>query len=264
MADILIENRDGVGVMTLNRPERLNTLHHHMQPNVMEAIQRVRAMSGVRALVVTGAGRAFCAGYDAQALLDYPAADADMGMSSLRRPTDDSPGPWLFAQLRIPTVAAINGAAVGVGAEMVATCDVRIAGQSARVGWVFPQRGLVPDAGVGTWLLPRIVGLARAARILLSGEILSADQLLELGLVEQVVPDAQLMDAAIGMARKLSVGSPQAVAETKRLLYQGLERGTPENAADNQETLRRMMLSADFQEGVRSFMEKRPPVWTGR
>jgi enoyl-CoA hydratase/carnithine racemase len=147
---------------------------------------------------------------------------------------------------------------------MAATCDVRVAGDSARVGWVFPQRGIVPDAGVGTWLLPRIVGLSRAARILFSGEILDARQLLELGLVEQVVPDAELMEAAIALARKLSGGAPMAIAETKRLLYQGLERGTAESAADNAETLRRTMLSEDFQEGVRSFMEKRPPVWTGR
>lgn len=264
MADILIDNRDGVVIMTLNRPERLNALHHRMRPGLMEAIDEVATMEGVRALVVTGAGRAFCAGYDAQALLEYPAADADMGMSSLRRPGEDSPGPWLFARLRVPTVAAINGAAVGVGAEMVATCDVRIAGEHARVGWVFPQRGLVPDAGVGTWLLPRILGVSRAARILFSGEILDAPALLEIGLVEQVVPHDQLMDAAIALARRLSQGAPRAIAETKRLLYMGLERGTAENAADNQETLRRMMLSEDFQEGVRSFMEKRPPVWTGR
>jgi enoyl-CoA hydratase/carnithine racemase len=264
MDEILLENRDGIALVTLNRPERLNSLHNHMQPNLGQIIDRVRNDPAAKALVVTGAGRGFCAGYDAQALLEYPAETSDMGASGLRRPTADTPGPWMFTQLRIPTVAAINGPAVGVGAEMTATCDVRIAGEAARVGWVFPQRGLVPDAGVGPWLLPRIVGLSRAARIMFSGEILNATQLLELGFVERVVPDDQLIDAAIATARTLSSGAPAAIAETKRLLYQGLERDMATHSADNQETLRRMMLSEDFQEGVRSFMEKRPPVWTGR
>jgi enoyl-CoA hydratase/carnithine racemase len=253
-----------VVILTLNRPERLNSIHPGMQPNLGEAIATVAHMPGARALVVTGAGRGFCAGYDAQALLDYPAADSDMGLSGLKRRSAEMPGPWLFSQLRVPTVAAINGPAVGVGAEMAATCDVRIAGEHARMGWVFPQRGLVPDAGVGTWLLPRIVGLSRTARILFSGEIMDAKQLLDIGLVEAVVPQDELLDEAVKLARKLSAGAPMAIAETKRLLYQGLERSTAESSTDNQETLRKMMLSEDFQEGVRSFMEKRAPVWKGR
>ena len=259
MDEILLENREGIAIVTLNRPERLNAIYPGMKPSLEDIIDAVRTMDDLRALVVTGAGRAFCAGYDAQALLSY--SPKDTGQRSLH---EDAPGPWLFAQLSVPTVAAINGAAVGLGAEILISCDVRIAGEAARAGWVFPHRGIVPDVGLGTWLLPKIVGLSRAARILFSGEIMDASTLLEMGLVEKVVPNQGLLEEAIDMAKRLSTGAPLAIREMKRLLYRGLERDFSQHSEDNAETLRRLFASEDFQEGVRSFLEKRSPVWTGR
>jgi enoyl-CoA hydratase/carnithine racemase len=250
--------------LTFNRPERLNALSYEMLDILGDHIRTIQLNDEIRAVVVIGAGRAFCAGTDLQELQNGARAARGSSSSVVRKRDDAEPAPWSFTNLRVPVVAAINGAAVGLGAEMTAMCDARIASEAARVGWVFPHRGLVPDTGAGTWLLPRIVGVARAARILFSGEIMDAATMLELGLVEKVVPPDQLRGEALAMAEDLSRGSPLAIGEIKRLLYQGLTRDVGEHIADNSATLNRMFQSADHKEGVTSFLEKRDPQWTGR
>ena len=140
---------------------------------------------------------------------------------------------------------------------------MRIAGESARIGWVFVHRGLVPDTAAGTWLLSRIVGLQEAARLLFSGEIIGAERALQIGYVLEVVPDDQLMDRAMALAASVSQGSPLSAGEIKRLLYRGLTRDAREHISDSSATITRMFASDDFKEGVRAFLEKRPAVWTG-
>jgi len=262
--DILLERDGRVGVIKFNRPDKLNALTYEMLDVLGEHIRTVQDDPDLRAVVLTGEGRAFCAGTDLQELMSGDRASQGSSRTVLRERDAREPAPWSFTNLRVPVVAAINGAAVGLGAEMTAMCDVRIASERARVGWVFPHRGLVPDAGVGTWLLPRIVGVSRAARILYGGEILDAAMLLELGLVDQVVAPERLLDEALALAQRLSTGSPLAIGEIKRLLYQGLTRDVHDHIADNAETLNRMFASADHKEGVQSFLEKREPAWTGR
>jgi enoyl-CoA hydratase len=262
--DILLEREGRVGVVKFNRPERLNALSYDMLDLLGEHIRTIQADDAIRAVVVTGEGRAFCAGTDLQELQSGARAASGSSSSVVRAKDEAEPAPWSFTNLRVPVVAAINGAAVGLGAEMTAMCDARVASESARVGWVFPHRGLVPDAGVGTWLLPRIVGVSRAARILFSGEIMDASTMLELGLVEKVVAPDQLMDTALATAESLSQGSPLAIGEIKRLLNQGLTRDVGEHLADNAATMNRMFQSADHKEGVSSFLEKRDPKWVGR
>lgn len=262
--DILLEREGRVGVIKFNRPERLNALSYDMLDLLGEHIRTVQSDDEIRALVLTGEGRAFCAGTDLQELQSGERASNGSSSTVVRAKDATEPGPWSFTNLRVPVVAAINGAAVGLGAEMTAMCDRRVASEQARVGWVFPHRGLVPDAGVGTWLLPRIVGVSRAARILFSGEIMDASTLLELGVVEKVVEPENLMDEAMAVAASMSQGSPLAIGEIKRLLYQGLTRDVADHLSDNAETLGRMFESADHKEGVSSFLEKRQPEWVGR
>lgn len=262
--DILLERRGRIGLIKFNRPEKLNALTYEMLDILGEHLKTIQNDDAIRAVVLTGEGRAFCAGTDLQELTSGQRAANGDNRSVLRERSEEEPAPWSFTNLRVPVVAAINGAAVGLGAEMTAMCDVRIAGDRARVGWVFPHRGLVPDAGVGTWLLPRIVGLSRAARMLYGGEILDAATLEQLGFVDKVVPGEELLDEAIATAESLSTGSPLAIGEIKRLLYRGLVRDVHEHIADNGATLGRLFQSADHKEGVQSFLEKRAPVWTGR
>ncbi|OAI43184.1 hypothetical protein AYO38_10975 [bacterium SCGC AG-212-C10] len=218
----------------------------------------------VRSVIITGVGRAFSAGTDLQQLSTGGTPSNARGEAYANSTDTTRPAPWTLPSIKKPVIGAINGVAVGLGAEFTLQCDVRIAGESARFGWVFVHRGLVPDTGAGTWLLPRIVGLQNAARLLFSGEIISAQAAKEIGYVLDVVPDAELMDRAFALAASMSKGGPLATAESKRMLYQGLGRDGVEHMKDNVPTLNRMFASEDFKEGVNSFLQRRDPVWTGR
>jgi enoyl-CoA hydratase/carnithine racemase len=252
-----------IAVMRFNRPERMNAITYEMLTRIEEAAREADDDGRVRAVVVTGEGRAFSAGTDLQQLSSQPPA---MGRAETlgKAYADGAPAPWTFASIRKPVIAAVNGAAIGLGAEFTLQCDLRIAAESARFGWVFVHRGLVPDTAAGTWLLPRIVGLQHAARLLFSGDIISAHEALAMGYVLEVVPDGHLMDRAMALAANVSRGSPLSAAEIKRLLYRGLSRPPMEHLADSTATITRMFQSEDFKEGVSAFLERREPDWRGR
>ncbi len=263
MADLeyVVEGR--TAVMTFNRPERMNAVTYEMLHDIEAAAREANGDDRVRAVIVTGAGRAFSAGTDLQQLSNSP---PPMGRAeSLGRAyADDAPGPWTFPSIKKPVIAAVNGAAVGLGAEFTLQCDLRLAGTSAKFGWVFVHRGLVPDTAAGSWLLSRIVGLQQAAYLLFSGEIITATRALEIGYVLGIVPDDELMQRAHELAEKVSQGGPLATGEVKRLLYRGLTRDPMDHLVDSTATITRMFQSEDFAEGVRAFLEKRAPVWGGR
>ena len=242
---------------------RMNAITYEMLALIEEAAREADGDDRVRAIVVTGAGRAFSGGTDLQQLSAQPPA---MGRAETLATGygDSAPAPWTFAAIKKPVIAAVNGAAVGLGAEFTLQCDLRIAAESARFGWVFVHRGLVPDTAAGTWMLSRIVGLQHAARLLFSGEIIDAQEALRIGYVLDVVPDDQLMDRAMALAASVSRGSPLSAAEIKRLLYRGLTRPPMDHIADSTATIGRMFRSEDFKEGVQSFLERREPEWTGR
>ena len=263
MADVEYNIVGATAVLRFNRPDHMNAITYEMLEDIERIAREANADDRVRAVVVTGAGRAFSAGTDLQQLSAQPPARGRA--ESYGEAYDvDRPAPWTFPSIKKPVIAAINGAAVGLGAEFTLQCDLRIAAESARIGWVFVHRGLVPDTAAGTWLLSRIVGLQEAARLLFSGEIINSARAKEIGYVLEVVPDAELMDRAMALAASVSQGSPLSAAEIKRLLYRGLTRDAMEHVADSTATITRMFASEDFKEGVRAFLEKRPPHWVGR
>ena len=264
--DTVLFLREGnVAIISLNRPDRLNAVGGDMLERLMERGREAAEDPSVAAVVFTGEGRAFCAGADLQA----PAARGGAPATPMRerfpiRPDTGWPASWFGLSIPKPVVAAINGAAVGWGAEMLATCDMRVAGESGRMGWVFARRGLVTDMAVGPTLLPRIVGIPQAARLLYSGEVVDAREALRIGLVDEVVPDAELRERAVALAHRLGGGAPNSIAVHKRQIYGTLRRDPHEIYLENLDEFARTMASEDFKEGVRSFLEKREPAWTGR
>src|SRR5215467_4277883 len=266
--EIVLEVTDGVALVTLNRPERLNAYTPIMGHELAEAFAACDADDAVRAIVVTGAGRAFCAGADLArggGSFDREAADEYRETPPPDRPWQKprrAIAPW---DVRKPIIAAINGPAVGVGATLPMQWDIRIAGESARIGFVFVRRGVVPEA-LSTWILPRLVGMARAAELLMTGRLLGAREALEFGLVSRVVPDTELLSTAQALAREIArETAPVSVAITKWLLW-GMQRETDLARADDIDARAFWWTGRqpDAAEGVRAFLEKRPARWSMR
>jgi enoyl-CoA hydratase/carnithine racemase len=249
---------DGVAIVTINRPEKRNAMSYATLGKFHQAIARAGEESAARALVITGAGGAFCAGTDLTELATV--APPDRGAHG-GQPAHSG---WPIQQCPKPVIAAVDGPAVGMGAEFTTQCDVRIASTTARFAWNFVHRGLVPDTGAASWLLPRQIGLSAALRLVLSGEFLSADEALALGYVSAVVEPDAVVDAACAEARRLSRGSPLAARLAKEIMYAGLERGIKEHLAHNRQALAECFTSQDHREGVAAFLERREPRFSGR
>lgn len=263
--DVLYSKEDSIAKITLNRPEKLNALTQENYRRIHSLIEEVKKDEEVRALILTGNGRAFCSGRDLSARRDEASSMAQAEVKAAKeKATYDHDAFWWFNSIPKPTICAINGAAVGLGAEFTLHCDIRLASESARWGQVFVLRGRIPDTGAGTWLLPRIVGPSKACELVFSGEIIDAQEMLRIGLVSQVVPNEQLMPAAMEMAKKLTRGAPVAVQMCKQLIYRGLERTIEDHLRANRYYLSVCQQSEDYVEGARSFIEKREPRWSGR
>jgi len=257
--DILFEKDGAIAIITLNRPEKLNAFTWVMGNEIREALMEVENDPELRVTIITGAGRGFCAG------ADLSEGGTTFDGSNRPRPTPGSePASLLkyYFSLKKPVIVAYNGPAVGVGITMTLPYDIRIAGESARLGIVFNRRGIIPEVGC-PWLLPRIVGISRAAELMYTGRILSAREALEFGLVSRVVPDDQLMPTARELAGDIAVNcAPVSVALTKHMLYQFLSEPDPEKAEHiNHQYFAWTGKQPDAREGVISFLEKRDPKW---
>lgn len=265
--NILYSKEEGIGIITLNRPEKMNAVTDDMQLVLRNIVADIILDDEVRAMIITGNGRAFCSGTDVSGLgrSEEAFAERDRRMQAPGVSLPESPlPPWTFSRIPKPTIAAVNGAAVGMGAEWTVQCDVRIASENARFGWVFSMRGLVPDTGAGPYLLPYIVGTSKALELMYSGEIIGAHEAERIGLVTKVVPPEQLMPEAKEMALKLIRGAPLALKGIKELTYGSLDWSPDTHRVETRERFRSLSQTEDCKEGVRSFVEKRPPVWKGR
>jgi enoyl-CoA hydratase/carnithine racemase len=254
---LLVAVDSGVAVVTLNRPEARNALNTRMGYELGHAFATLEADDGVRAIVVTGAGSAFCAGADLGAATPFGPGGDDSPIDGY--PPMSQISPW---ELSTPVIAAINGAAVGVGLTYPLQWDIRIANRDAKLGFVFTRRGLIPE-GNSLWLLPRMVGTSAAMELLLTGRIFTGAEAEAMGLVTKAVAAEEVLPTALALARDIAENTaPVSVAITKRLLYRYLETGDRQAArAEERELFMWSVQQADAAEGIASFLEKRPPRW---
>jgi enoyl-CoA hydratase/carnithine racemase len=261
--DVFYTKKDGIGTITLNRPEKLNALTHEMLHRVDSIIEDIKNDDKVRAVILTGNGSTFSAGTDISGEVPQT-AEIEINLMKGKTSTEHRQSLWFFNSIPKPVICAINGAAVGIAAEFSLHCDIRIAAKSARWGQVFVLRGMTPDTGAGTYLLPRIVGLSKACELVFSGEIIDAQEMLRIGLVSKVVPDAELMPTAKEMAEKLTRGAPLALQMAKQLMYRGLEQTMEAHQEAARYCFQLSCKTEDVQEGIVSFFEKREPRWKGK
>jgi 2-(1,2-epoxy-1,2-dihydrophenyl)acetyl-CoA isomerase len=254
---VRLEVADAIATITLNRPDALNALTVPMKQELLAALRSVERDAAVRVAILTGAGRAFCAGQDLHERLQPDAAPLGEELRERYNPIVRA-----MRGLEKPIIGAINGVAAGAGASLAFACDLRIAAEAATFALAFGRVGLIPDTGA-TWLLPRLVGSARAAEIAFVGTPVTAADALAIGLVSRVVPADALMEAARELARRLAGGAPRALALTKRALNAAWDRGL-DAALEYEAQLQDMAgRTADHAEGIAAFMDKRPPRFTG-
>jgi enoyl-CoA hydratase/carnithine racemase len=270
--DILYRVEDGVAWVTLNRPEKLNAWRGVMEREVREAMRAAAADEAVRVIVLTGAGKGFCAGADMNMLQDIQSGDADTSRRAVNaaEPFDPKSNPNFqkqysyFPAVPKPIIGAINGSAAGLGLIMALYCDVRIAADTAKFTTAFSRRGLVAEHGI-SWLLPRLVGFAAAADLLFSARVFKADEAARIGLVNRVVP-AEAFEAEVKAYAKMlaSEVSPRSLREMKREIWAAQFQSLGEAIESANADMPPSFKSEDFKEGVAHFVEKRPARFTGR
>ena len=250
---------DGIATLTIDRPEKRNAMTYAMLRAFTERVGQAGGDEKVRVLIVTGNGGAFCAGTDLADLSSVPGETR-----GTRGRADEGHKWWPLTLCPKPVIGAIDGYAVGMGAEFTSQCDVRIVTTRARFAWNFAHRGLVPDTGAGSWLLPRLIGPSRALRLLYTGAFLEAAEAHAIGYAAEIVAPEQLMEAARNEARRYLASSPFSLKRMKELVWRGLERDVDAHMAAHVEALTECFRSADHKEGVAAFLEKRPARFTGR
>ena len=251
---VLVERAEGIGTLTLNRPEKLNAFAGRMRQEVADALDRLEKDDSVRVIVITGAGRGFCAGGDVAYMADLVerrdieamAALVDAGRHVVTT----------IRQSRKPVIASVNGVAAGGGANLALACDIRIASDRASLGQTFNRIGLHPDWG-GTYFLPRLVGPAKALELVWLAEMVDARECERLGLFNRVVPHSTLADATYSWARSLAHKPALALSLAKRAIYESLDRSLPEMLDYELDAQMRCFESGDASEGIRAFTEKR-------
>ena len=259
---VLIDHSDSVCTLTLNRPAALNSFSAAMHAELLPALNAAAADPSVRVVVITGAGRGFCAGQDLMdaSMLGAQAGELDVGAVIERH---YRPLALRVRSMPVPVIAAVNGVAAGAGANFALCCDIVIASRSASFVQAFSKIGLVPDCG-GSWLLPRLVGRARALGLAMTGEKLPAQEAERMGLIWKCVDDAEFSGAVQALAQRLATMPTQALVQTRHTLDAAAAMDFDDAITLEADTQRELGRSADFIEGVSAFFAKRPPRFSGR
>jgi enoyl-CoA hydratase/carnithine racemase len=272
---ILYDVADGVATVTLNRPDKLNAWTAKMEKEVRAAMAQAEADEKVRVIVLTGAGRGFCAGADLEDLGKVAGAGASADLERILRdrfagqPRADAQADFhkaysYFPAIGKPVLGAINGTAVGLGLVIALYCDLRFASDQARFGTAFSRRGLIAEHGI-SWMLPRLVGLANALDLLFSARLIDAAEALRMGLVNRVLPQAEFLDGVRAYARELATAvSPRSLRVMKKQVYEALFQTLAEATDVANVEMFKSFGCADFREGVAHFVEKRLPAFTGK
>ncbi len=263
--EVLYDVDEHVATLTLNRPERMNAATFEMAEQLQEAFDEVERDDAVRAVVITGAGRAFCAGDDVEKAWGDPRMEATMQWLGDVRP-GMTPEAQMFLECRKPTIAAVNGAAVGIGMDFALLCDIRYASEHAKFSQMFVKLGLMADV-TGYWRLPQLVGYAKAAELLFTGDLVDAAEAERIGLVSKVLPAEELLPTAQELAARIAANPPQAVRHIKEGLRRAVGRAyteLPEVSSFVANGLAHLFTTEDHKEAATAFMEKRPATFTGR
>jgi enoyl-CoA hydratase/carnithine racemase len=247
-----------VGTVTIDRPEKRNAMTYAMLGEFIETVAAADADTSTTVIVITGVAGAFCAGTDLADLATIPGASRGLRGSSAEKHKW-----WPIAECSKPTICAIDGPAVGMGAEFTSQCDLRIASTNARFAWNFVHRGLVPDTGAGTWILPRLIGVPNALRLLYTGEMIDAAEASRLGYLLDVVAPDELAARTRALAESVAEGSPHSQRLLKRLVYDGLGAGVDDHMVRHTEALAACFKSDDHREGVAAFLERRSASFKG-
>jgi enoyl-CoA hydratase/carnithine racemase len=259
---MLYDVEDHVGTITFNRPDQQNTISRDMLARFGDLLLEADADEDVRAIIITGTGKFFCAG------LDLRGSDITDGLSDRTKrvsPTIDlrNTPPTILHNIDTPTIAALNGSAAGYGMDMALGCDMRIMADSAKLAAAFTARGIVPESG-GTWILPRLIGWAKASEIIFTGKTLSASESLDMGLVSHVVNNNEVGTEARELAKRVASQAPMAVQASKRMMRMGMGENFDDHVHHVFLQLLPLFQSEDFKEGMASFMEKREAQFKGR
>jgi enoyl-CoA hydratase/carnithine racemase len=263
-ADLLYEVEDNIATITLNRPDRLNAISVGMLQSFSEAFRAADLDPNVRVIILTGAGRGFCAGLDLKDLASGAGigANGGGGLGAGKFDIAGSP-PVVLHTTDKPVICALNGPAAGYGMDLALGADIRIASSEAKLAAITSKRGILPESG-GTWLLPRLIGWPKATEIAFRGVTLGADECLELGLVNKIVPHDDLIPETRKMAAEIAANAPLAVQATKRMMRMGMEETFEANVHHVFLQLLPLFRSQDFMEGVKAFMERRDPQFQGK
>lgn len=260
--DIIYTKKEGVATITLNRPDARNSYSSEMLEGIYYSMEDAAKDDGVRVLVLTGAGQAFCAGADVKAMtekFDQPSGKQEEREQKVSEMQVHS----CLDRFEKPLIAAVNGVAAGGGLDFALACDIRIASDRARFAEVYIRRGLLPLGG-GTYYLPRLVGIDRACLLILTGDMIDAKEAERIGLVTMVVPHEELESATWELAEKLAKGPPLAIKRAKRAIYEGLEMDIESTLNYVTPIIKELHDSEDHKEGAQAFVEKREPFFKGR
>jgi enoyl-CoA hydratase/carnithine racemase len=262
MADeVLYDVSEHVATITLNCPDRMNTISGPMLNLLTELLLKADRDRDVRCIILTGIGKAFCAGLDLRG-----ATSGSTGLSGASSSTNldlRSTPPTVLFNLDTPTICALNGSAAGYGMDTALGCDIRIMAEGAKMAAAFTKRGILPESG-GTWLLPRLLGWSKAAELIFTGRTLSAQECVDMGLASRVVPVSDLAAVARALALEIAGNAPLAVQASKRMMRMGLSEGFDEHVHHVFLQLLPLLRTDDALEGMKAFMEKRPADFTGR